>query len=71
MFDNMFEISPKLTVNAAGIGGNSSNDAKQILAKRTTELESTDVTVEFNRPFMFMLIDNESGIPVYMGTVDF
>lgn len=71
MFDNMFEISPKLTVNAAGIGGNSSNDAKQILAKRTTELESTDVTVEFNRPFMFMLIDNESGIPVYMGAVDF
>lgn len=71
VFNNMFEISPKLTVNAAGIGGTSANDAKQILAKRTAKLEKTDTTVEFNRPFMFMLIDNESGIPIYMGTVDF
>lgn len=71
VFNNMYEISPKLTVNAAGIGGNSSNDAKQILGKRTAELDETDTTVEFNRPFMFMLIDNESSIPVYMGTVDF
>lgn len=71
VFNNMYEISPKLTVNAAGIGGNSSNDAKQILGKRTAELDETNTTVEFNRPFMFMLIDNESSIPVYMGTVDF
>lgn len=71
VFDNMFEIRPKLTVNAAGIGGGSLNDASQILGKRTTKLESTDTTVEFNRPFMFMLVDNETNIPVYMGTVDF
>ncbi|MCH5296406.1 MAG: hypothetical protein J1E85_01925 [Ruminococcus sp.] len=70
VFDNMFEISPKLTVNAAGIGGTSSNDATHILGKRTTELESTDTTVEFNRPFVFMVVDNETNIPIYMGTVD-
>lgn len=71
IFNNMFEITPKFTVNASGIGGNSSNDSKQVLGKRIKELEKTDTTVEFNRPFMFMLIDNESSIPVYMGTVDF
>lgn len=70
VFNDMYEISPKLTFNAAGIGGVSSNDATHILGKRTTELEKSDTTVEFNRPFMFMIIDNESNIPVYMGTVD-
>lgn len=71
VFNDMFEISPKLTVNAAGIGGNTANDASQVLGKRTTELDETDTTVEFNRPFMFMIIDNETNIPIYMGTVDF
>ena len=38
------------------------------LEKRTKELSKTDVTVEFNRPFMFVILDNESDIPLYMGT---
>lgn len=71
VFNNMFEISPKLTVNAAGIGGNTANNATQVLGKRTTKLEATDTTVEFNRPFMFIIVDNETNIPIYMGTVDF
>lgn len=70
VFNDMYEISPKLTFNAAGIGGVSSNDATRILGKRTTELETSDTVLEFNRPFMFMLIDNETNIPIYMGTVD-
>lgn len=71
VFNNMFEISPKLIVNASGIGGNTANDATQILGKRTTELDKAEITVEFNRPFIFMLVDNETNIPIYMGTVDF
>lgn len=71
VFDNMLEIRPKLTVNASGIGGNTANDAAQVLGKRTTALEGTETTVEFNRPFMFMVVDNETNIPVYMGTVDY
>lgn len=70
VFNDMYELSPKLTFNAAGIGGVSSNDATHILGKRTTELEKCDTTLEFNRPFMFMIIDNETNIPVYMGTVE-
>ena len=38
------------------------------LEKRTQKLADTDVTVEFNRPFMFVILDNESDIPLYMGT---
>lgn len=70
VFNDMYELSPKLTFNAAGIGGFSSNDATHILGKRTTELETSDTVLEFNRPFMFMIIDNETNIPVYMGTVE-
>lgn len=70
VFNDMYELSPKLTFNAAGIGGVSSNDATHILGKRTSELEKSDTTLEFNRPFMFMIIDNETSIPVYMGTVE-
>lgn len=70
VFNDMYELSPKLTFNAAGIGGVSSNDATHILGKRTTKLEKCDTTLEFNRPFMFMIIDNETNIPVYMGTVE-
>ncbi len=69
MLNEMYEITPNLTVNAAGIGGTS--EIKTTLAKeRVEELAETDKTVEFNRPFIFLLIDNESNIPVYIGTAD-
>ena len=45
-----------------------SNGDKAELEKRTQKLADTDVTVEFNRPFMFVILDNESDIPLYMGT---
>ena len=44
------------------------NLSMEELEKRTQKLADTDVTVEFNRPFMFVILDNESDIPLYMGT---
>ncbi len=70
LFNNMYEIFPKVTVNAAGIGGKEANEASKVLSKRTTELDEIDTAIEFNRPFIFMVIDNESSIPLYIGTVD-
>lgn len=70
MFNDMYEVAPQVTVNAAGIGGKSSNDASAVMSERTKKLDKTDVSVEFNRPFVFMVIDNESSIPLYVGTVD-
>ena len=67
-FSAMYDIAPSLSINAGGIGGTQSNGDKAELEKRTKELSKTDVTVEFNRPFMFVILDNESDIPLYMGT---
>lgn len=69
--NEMYEISPEITVNAAGIGGIESNGNIAQAVKRTKELEETDTTIEFNRPFIFLIIDNESSIPLYIGTVTF
>ena len=70
IFNSMYELTPKITVNAAGIGGRSENDDSHVISARTKELDKTDTTIEFNRPFIFMIIDNESSIPLYIGTVD-
>ena len=67
-FSAMYDIAPSFSINAGGIGGMQSNGDKAELEKRTQKLADTDVTVEFNRPFMFVILDNESDIPLYMGT---
>lgn len=63
--DEMYEITPDFTVNASGI-----NSGKTVAKERSVKLEKTDETVLFNRPFIFLLIDNESSIPLYIGTVN-
>lgn len=68
--NEIYEVTPSISVNAAGIGGVNGNDGKAISENRVKELEDTDMTVEFNRPFIFLLIDNETNIPVYIGTVN-
>lgn len=67
-FSAMYDIAPSLSINAGGISGMQSNGDKAELEKRTQKLADTDVTIEFNRPFMFVILDNESDIPLYMGT---
>lgn len=62
--NEIYEITPEITVNASGI-----NSDSKIVEKRVKELEKTDETIKFDRPFIFLLIDNESSIPVYIGTV--
>lgn len=70
VFNNMYEVAPQVVVSAGGIGGMRKNDDTSLLSQRVKELEKADTTVEFNRPFLFMVIDNESSIPLYIGTVD-
>lgn len=69
VFNEMYEISPKIAVNAAGISGTKSMGTSASIKTRTQKLAESETTVEFNRPFIFMIIDNESDIPVYIGTV--
>lgn len=65
MLNEIYEVTPEITVNASGI-----NSDSKIVDKRVKELEETKDTIRFDRPFIFLLIDNESSIPVYIGTVD-
>lgn len=57
----MYEIRPDFTLNAGGI-----NRSDTSLADKST-VSKTDATVTFDHPFIFMLADNESNIPVWMG----
>lgn len=65
--NEIYEDTPDFSLNAYGIG---KEDDKTLMQKRTKEQAKTDVEVKFDRPFIFMLIDNESEIPVYIGTVN-
>lgn len=67
MFDAMYEIMPNLSVSAGGIK-TTGIDINDLPANAKIEHRS-DVTVEFDRPFIFLILDNESNIPLYIGTV--
>lgn len=67
MFDAMYEVMPTMSVSASGI-----ETAAVTLDGLTVNAEKADrpeLTVEFDRPFMFLVLDNESNIPLYIGTV--
>lgn len=70
LFNEMYEIAPSITVNQAGISGTVDNDGKAQLEKHTKEIQKAETDLKFDRPFIFLLIDNESNIPVYIGTVN-
>lgn len=67
LYSAAYELSPALTINAGGIAGTVSNGDEAELEKHTQKTEKCDTKLEFNRPFMFIILDNESSIPVYMG----
>ncbi len=72
LFVNDFlEIQPSITVNSSGIGGSESVKATVTANELNSDSKKADSTLKFDRPFIFMIIDNESSIPIYIGTVDF
>lgn len=70
LFNEMYEIAPSITVNQAGISGTVDKDGKSVPEKHTKEVQKAENDLKFDRPFIFLLIDNESNIPVYIGTVN-
>lgn len=69
--NDISEIQPSITVNSSGIGGSESVKSTVSANVLKSESKAADSTLKFDRPFIFMLIDNESNIPLYIGTVDF
>ena len=68
--NEMYQITHQISLTAKGIGGLTNNDSVTLSENRVKELEKTDETIKFDRPFIFLLLDNESDIPVYMGVVN-
>lgn len=71
--NDLFDLQTGLTINRYGVFTSGSDAPKEnnITAtenpKAANPAASKAKTLEFSRPFIFMLIDNESSIPVYMG----
>lgn len=65
------EITPKISVNAGGIGGKTTCGDSAELSKHTDTVTKPDESLNFDRPFVFFILDNESNIPIYIGAVDF
>lgn len=69
--NELYDLQPGITLNRYGIftsGEEVSQENISSTEKPTAAPESSKAeTLEFSRPFIFMLIDNESNIPVYMG----
>ena len=69
--NELFELQHGITINRYGVFTSDSEIPKEnIIAgekSNSSPSASKAETLEFSRPFIFMLIDNESSIPVYMG----
>lgn len=70
LLNEMYDILPSITVNQAGISGTVDKDVKSVLEKHTKEVIRAESDLKFDRPFIFLLIDNETNIPIYIGTVN-
>lgn len=57
----MYEVEPRFSLNRSGINAKEEGKAEK------SGVVKTDETVCFDKPFIFLLIDNESNLPVTMG----
>ena len=57
----MYEIPPRFSLTRSGVNAEKDETAEMSAAVKTKD------TVTFDRPFIFMLVDNETDIPVTMG----
>lgn len=64
--DEIRETTPGFSLSPSGMGSGV-NDVESKKSSDNSALNQT--SVEFNRPFVFMIIDNESSLPVFIGAV--
>ena len=63
------ELTPEFELSRFGIGAKNEN-SKETSANESSGNDTLNQTsVEFDRPFLFLIIDNESNIPVFVGAV--
>lgn len=64
--NEMYELEPSLTVSSEGIN----TQYTQLKAEKSPSKQSGKDTLRFDKPFIFILLDNESSIPVISGIYD-
>ena len=57
----MYEVEPEFKLSRSGINAKEESKAEKSGVVKTNE------TICFDKPFIFLLIDNESNLPVTMG----
>lgn len=57
----MFEVPPRFKLNRSGVNADKEDTAESGVSAKTKD------TVTFDRPFIFILADNETDLPVTMG----
>ena len=69
--NEMYELEPSLTISASGIGDKAEEkivtDKNALTPGGDNAQQKSKRKLTFDKPFAFMLIDNESNIPVYAG----
>ena len=69
--NEMYELEPSLTISASGIGDKAEEkivtDKNALTPGGDNAQQKSKRKLTFDKPFVFMLIDNESNIPVYAG----
>lgn len=70
MLNEMYELRTGFSLNKNGVSTSRVSQLDAALTQYAEQQENSEEKLEelkFDRPFIFMLIDNESNIPVYMG----
>lgn len=70
MLNEMYELRAGFSLNKNGVSTSKGSQLDAALTQSAERQESSEEKLDelkFDRPFIFMLIDNESNIPVYMG----
>ena len=67
--DGFYENTPNMVFSAAGITTESQDPPGATAQDTAPDTEDWEDDLVFDKPFLFMLIDNEGNIPLYVATV--
>ena len=67
--DSFYESMPNVTFSAAGITTEAQDSVEAPAKDTASKPEEWKDDLVFDKPFLFMLVDNESNIPLYIATI--
>lgn len=68
--DDIMQKLPSITVNAYGINKTEKSTGVSFADEHIQKIEYSKTELKLDRPFVYMLLENENYIPLYIGTVE-